>query len=101
MNLEHAEDVKIAPVGGGDALDSGTEVVDDQQGIEITLAAQPVASRPVQKQREGMGAGFNNRAWVSAPLALRLSPVQCFQRRRVLVDAKVIERLRSGIGYMD
>jgi len=48
-----------------------------------------------------MGAGFNNSAWVSAPFALRLTPVQRFQWRCVQVDAKFIEHLRFGIGYMD
>jgi len=46
MNLEHAEDVKIAQVGGGYALDSGAVVVGGQQGIENTLAFLPVASHP-------------------------------------------------------
>jgi len=34
MTFENAEDVKIAPVGGGCVLDSGTLVVGGPQGIE-------------------------------------------------------------------
>ncbi len=51
-DVEHTEDLEIAPVGGRDSLDSRAVVIGGEQGIENAFPAQLMLLHPVDEQRK-------------------------------------------------
>ena len=75
-DVEHSEDLEIAPVGGRDSLDARAVITGSEQRIENMLAPQSMPLHPVDEQRKRVLRWLDDATFTRPPPLV--ADLQCF-----------------------